>query len=133
MCTANTYPAGIPAEVASPEDGHKLGVIYKKRAISTKKAINKDAGAGEYVIVLVVSNNGEVTAENIEMTDWIPQGFEYVMTDPEDDQPEVVTVADGINMVWKWARMNPGDKKKMRVTVQGEGEYERREPEVTSL
>jgi uncharacterized repeat protein (TIGR01451 family) len=133
VCTANIYPAGIPAEAASPEDGHKLGVIYKKRAISTKKAINKGADAGEYVIVLVVSNNGEVTAENIVMNDWIPPGFEYVGTDPEDDQPEVVSVADGANMVWSWARMNPGDKKKMRVTVQGEGEYERREPEVTSL
>ena len=132
-CTANIYPAGIPAEVASPEDGHKLGVIYKKRAISTKKAINKGAGAGEYIIVLVVSNKGEVTAETIEMTDWIPSGFEYVSTDPEDDQPEVVGVSDGTNMVWKWARMNPGDQKKMRVTVQGEGEYERREPEVTSI
>ncbi len=132
-CTANTYPAGIPAEVASPEDGHKLGVIYKKRAISTKKAINKGAGAGEYEIVLVVSNNGEVTAENIVMTDWIPAGFEYIATDPEDDQPEVVSIANGTNMVWNWARMNPGDKKKIRVSVQGDGEYERREPEVTSI
>ena len=132
-CTGNTYPAGIDAETGSPEDGHKLGVIYKKRAISTKKAINKGAAAGEYEVVLVVSNNGEVTAENIKMTDWIPPGFEYIGTDPEDNQPEVVGVSDGINMVWNWARMNPGDKKKMRITVQGEGEYERREPEVTSL
>lgn len=132
-CTGNTYPAGIPAEAASPDDGHKLGVIYKKRAISTKKAINKGADAGKYDIVLVVSNNGEVTAENIKMTDWIPSGFEYIETDPDDDQPEIVAVSDGSNMIWNWARMNPGDKKKMRVTVQGEGEYERREPEVTSL
>ena len=133
ICTANTEPAGIPAVMESPEDGHKLGVIYKKRAISTKKAINKGAGAGEYIVVLVVSNNGEVTAENIQVTDWIPAGFEYVSTDPEDEAPEVSTVADGAQMVWTWTRMNPGDKKKIRVTVQGEGEYERREPEVTSI
>lgn len=132
-CSANTHPAGVEAEVSSPEDGHKLGVIYKKRAISTKKAINKGANAGEYVVVLVVSNNGEVTAENIKMTDWIPAAFEYVSIDPEDDQPAIEKVADGTNMVWNWTRMNPGDQKKMRVTVQGEGEYERREPEVTSI
>ena len=132
-CTANTHPAGIPAVAESAEDGHKLGVIYKKRAISTKKAINKGAGAGEYIVVLVVSNNGEVTAENIQVTDWIPAGFEYVSTDPEDDQPEVLAGDDGTNMVWSWTRMNPGDKKKIRVTVQGEGEYERREPEVSSI
>ncbi|MBN2230423.1 MAG: DUF11 domain-containing protein [Candidatus Thorarchaeota archaeon] len=132
-CYGNTYPAGLPVEVASPEDGHKLGVIYKKRAISTKKAINKGSGAGEYLIVLVVSNNGEVTAENIQMTDWIPAGFEYISTDPEDDQPEIKEFSGGTNMVWNWTRMNPGDSKKIRVTVQGEGEYERREPEVTSL
>ncbi|MFW9769142.1 MAG: hypothetical protein ACFFF9_12760 [Candidatus Thorarchaeota archaeon] len=134
VCTANTYPAGLPAVDASPEDGHKLGVIYKKRAISTKKAINKGAGAGEYVVVLVVANNGEVTAENIEVTDWIPAGFDYISTDPEDETPEVFPVAEGGNyMVWTWQRMNPGDKKKIKVTVQGEGEYERREPEVTSI
>ncbi|MFX1482727.1 MAG: hypothetical protein ACFFCP_06000 [Promethearchaeota archaeon] len=132
-CIANTYPAGIPAVAKSPDDGHKLGVVYKKRAISTKKAINKGSGAGEYVVVLVVSNNGEVTAENIEVTDWIPAGFEYVSTDPEDEVPEVFPVAEGGNyMVWTWQRMNPGDKKKISVIVQGEGEYERREPEVTS-
>ena len=134
VCTANTEPAGIPAVLESPEDGHKLGVIYKKRAISTKKAINKGAGTGEYIVVLVVANNGEVTAENIEVTDWIPAGFEYVSTDPEEEGPEVFPVAEGGNyMVWTWQRMNPGDKKKIKVTVQGEGEYERREPEVTSI
>jgi uncharacterized repeat protein (TIGR01451 family) len=132
-CTADTSPPGIQAESASPQDGHKLGVIYKKRAISTKKAINKGANAGEYIVVLVVSNNGEVTAENIQMTDWIPAGFEYVSTEPEDEQPTVTSVSDGSNMVWNWSRMNPGDQKKIRVTVQGEGEYERREPEVTSI
>ncbi|MFW9787511.1 MAG: hypothetical protein ACFFE2_04170 [Candidatus Thorarchaeota archaeon] len=134
VCTANTDPAGIPVAVESPEDSHKLSVIYKKRALSTKKAINKGAGAGEYVVVLVVTNNGEVTAENIEVTDWIPAGFEYISTDPEDDAPEIFPVAEGGNyMVWTWQRMNPGDKKKLRVTVHGEGEYERREPEVTSI
>ena len=132
-CSANTYPAGIPCEASSPEDGHKIGVIYKKRAISTKKAINKGSGTGEYLVVLVVSNNGEVTAENIEVSDWIPAGFEYVSTDPEDEEPALNAVSDGTNMVWNWTRMNPGDKKKITVTVQGEGEYERREPEVSSI
>ncbi len=131
--TGNTEPAGIPAVLESPVDGHKLGVIYKKRAISTKKAINKGAGAGEYVVVLVVSNNGEVTAENIQVSDWIPAGFEYVSTEPEDEAPEVTAVSDGSKMTWTWTRMNPGDKKKINVTVQGEGDYERREPEVSSI
>ncbi|MHA1949889.1 MAG: hypothetical protein ACW987_08455 [Candidatus Thorarchaeota archaeon] len=134
VCTANTYPAGLPSVAESPQDGHKLGVIYKKRAISTKKAINKGAGTGEYIVILVVANNGEVTAENIEVTDWIPSGFEYVSTDPEDEAPEVFPVdTGGRYIVWSWQRMNPGDKKKIKVTVQGEGEYERREPEVTSI
>ncbi|MFW9833609.1 MAG: hypothetical protein ACFFEK_06415 [Candidatus Thorarchaeota archaeon] len=132
-CTANTDPAGLPIVVESPEDGHKIGVIYKKRAISTKKAINKGAGAGEYIVVLVVANNGEVTAENIQVTDWIPAGFEYISTDPEEDAPEISATSDGANMVFSWTRMNPGDKKKIKVTVQGEGEYERREPEVSSI
>ena len=133
VCTANTDPAGIPIVMQSPDDGHKLGVIYKKRAISTKKAINKGAGAGEFVVVLAVANNGEVTAENIQVTDWIPAGFEYVSADPEDEEPDIVAADDGTKMVWNWTRMNPGDKKKIRVTVQGEGEYERREPEVSSI
>ncbi len=134
-CIAQPYPAGMGAEAASAEDGHKLGVIYKKRSISVKKGINKGAEAGEYVIMLVIENKGEVTVENVEVTDWIPAGFNYVRTEPEEEAPAEKPAADGTNLVWKYTRMNPGDKRKINVTVQageGAGEYERREPQVTS-
>jgi hypothetical protein len=130
--TGNTYPEGIVAEIASPEDGHKLGIIYKKRRISVKKAINKGSGAGEYIVPIIVENKGEVTSENVTVTDWIPQGFEYVSTSPEELEPRLEPVTDGTHLIWKFARMNPGDKMRMNVTVRGEGEYERREPLVTS-
>ncbi|MFQ5832120.1 MAG: hypothetical protein ACE5H4_05430 [Candidatus Thorarchaeota archaeon] len=134
-CLANTYPPGLPVESASAEDGHKLGILYKKRSISAKKAINKGADPGEYIVVLVIENKGEVTVENVEVTDWIPTGFDYVSTDPDEESPIVSPTADGTNLVWKWTRMNPGDKRRVNVTVQaGEeaGEYERREPQTTS-
>ena len=132
-CAANTYPAGIQSEIIGPKGGNKLDVVYKKRAILIKKAINKGTSPGQIIVLLVVSNNGEVTAENIQMTDWIPAAFKYVSIEPEDDQPDLTKVSDGTNMVWKWARMNPGDQKRIKVTVQGDGDYERREPEVTSI
>jgi len=131
-CSANTYPAGIPAESASAPDGHKLGIVYRKRRIGAKKAINKGAKTGEYVIVLVVENKGEVTVENVKVVDWAPATFKFVSTDPLEEEPKIVVGRDGTQMTWTWARMNPGDKKSLRVTVRGEGEYERREPEVTS-
>ncbi|MFW9944265.1 MAG: hypothetical protein ACFFB7_04650 [Candidatus Sifarchaeia archaeon] len=134
-CFAETYPAGLPSEVASAEDGHKIGIIYKKRIISAKKAINKGAEAGEYIVVLVIENKGEVTVENVKVTDWIPTGFEYVSADPEEESPTASPTVDGTNPVWNWTRMNPGDKRRISVTVQaGEdaGEYERREPETTT-
>ena len=132
VCKANIDPVGLPAEVMSAEDGHKLGIVYKKRRISVKKAINKGTSAGEYIVMLVIENKGEVTVENVKVTDWIPAGFEFVSVDPAEAEPVLVAGADGTNMVWSYTRMNPGDKNKMQVTVQGEGEYERREPEVTS-
>ncbi len=52
-----------------------------------------------------------------------------------EEAPIEKPVDDGTNLVWTWTRMNPGDKKKINVAVQaGEdaGEYERREPQVTS-
>lgn len=131
-CWANTYPVGIPAEAASAPDGHKLGVVYRKRRIGAKKAINKGAKTGEYVVVLVVENKGEVTVENVKVVDWAPSSFKYISTDPREEEPKVVLGKDGTQMIWTWARMNPGDKKSLRITVRGEGEYERREPEVTS-
>jgi hypothetical protein len=134
-CQAFAFPAGLAAESASADDGHKLGVIYKKRSISVKKGINKGAEAGEYVIMLVIENKGEVTVENVEVTDWIPSGFNYVRTEPEEEAPTEKPASDGTNLVWKYTRMNPGDKRKISVTVQageGAGEYERREPQVTS-
>lgn len=129
---ANTYPEGVTADAISEADTHKIGILYKKRRISAKKAINKGTGAGDYVIVLVVENKGEVTVENVKVTDWIPSGFEYVSTDPSEEEPTVRAVSDGSDMIWSWTRMNPGDQKKLRVSVRGEGDYERREPEVES-
>jgi len=130
LCSANTHPAGLMATVAGED--HKLDIIYKKRSISTKKAINKGADVGEYVVVLVVENRGEVTAENVVVTDWIPSGFEYVSVDPEELVPRVKPARKGSNVVWTFTRMNPGEKKRIRLSVSGEGEYERREPQVTS-
>ena len=132
QCYANTYPEGITADSISESDTHKIGIMYKKRRISAKKAINKGSGAGEYSILLVVENKGEVTVENVKVIDWIPAGFSYIITDPAEEEPAVSATSDGSNMAWAWTRMNPGDQKKLRVTVRGEGEYERREPEVTT-
>jgi hypothetical protein len=132
QCYANTSPEGMTADAISADDTHRIGIMYKKRRISAKKAINKGAGAGEYIIMLVVENKGEVTVENVKVTDWIPAGFSYVITDPAEEEPVVSATGDGSNMVWTWTRMNPSDQKKLRVTVRGEGEYERREPEVTT-
>ena len=131
-CWATIYPEGIPTEAEGSGDDHKIVVVYKKRRISTKKGINKGTEAGEYVIMLVVQNKGEVTVENVKVTDWIPAGFQYVSTDPEEEAPTNTPVDDGTEMVWTWTRMNPGEKQTIRVSVQGEGEYERREPEVST-
>jgi hypothetical protein len=131
-CYANTHPAGLSAEASSEPDGHKLGVVYRKRAISAKKGINKGSVPGEYVILLSAENKGEVTVENVQLTDWIPSGFAYVRTEPDDEEPKVVKADAGTKLTWTWTRMNPGDKKKLSISVRGEGEYERREPEVTS-
>ena len=131
-CTANTYPAGLITEIGSAPDGHKLGVIYKKRRIAVKKGINRGAGAGEYDVVIVVENKGEVTVENVVVRDWIPAGFEFQSVDPPEEEPSLQSAEDGTDLIWRWARMSPGDKKKMVVHVRGEGEYERREPVVTS-
>ena len=131
-CKANIDPMGHYTEIDSGPEGHKIGVIYKKRSISVKKAINKGASPGEYIIMIVAENKGEVTVENVEVTDWIPAGFQYVSTDPVEEEPSLAPSDDGNDLVWKWTKMNPGDKKKINITVQGEGEYERREPVVKS-
>ncbi|RDE13650.1 MAG: hypothetical protein C4K47_05915 [Candidatus Thorarchaeota archaeon] len=131
-CWAYTHPAGFAAEAVSTPFAHKLGVVYRKRRIAAKKAISKGSKAGEYVITLVVENKGEVTVENVKLVDWIPSGFTYVSTDPREDEPKRNPAKDGTDMVWTWARMNPSDKKSLRIVVKGEGEYQRREPEVAS-
>ncbi len=132
LIKANVSPPGYPTEAGSSPDGHKIGIIYKKRRIAVKKAINKGTGPGEYIVMIVAENKGEVTVENVVVTDWIPSGFEYVSTEPVEEEPALKPVSDGTNLVWTWTRMNPGDKKRINITVQGEGEYERREPEATT-
>ncbi len=132
ICRANIDPLGYYTETRSDPAGHKLGVIYKKRSISVKKAINKGASPGEYIVMIVAENKGEVTVENVEVTDWIPSDFEYISTDPTEEEPSLAPTEDGTSLVWNWTKMNPGDKKRINITVQGEGEYKRREPVVKS-
>lgn len=131
-CWANTHPAGLTTEVMSTPFAHKIGVIYRKRRISAKKAISKGSKTGEYIITLAVENKGEVTTENVKLVDWLPTGFTYVSTEPREEEPQRNPAKEGTDLVWTWARMNPNDKKSLRIVVKGEGEYQRREPEVTS-
>jgi len=55
-----------------------------------------------------------------------------VSVDPEELVPRVKPARKGSNVTWTFTRMNPGEKKRIRLSVSGEGEYERREPQVTS-
>ncbi len=127
----NVIPAGLHAEVSTPEEEPKLLIKYRRRRISAFKGINKGSQSGQFVIPLRIENRGEVTIENVVVKDWIPKGYKLVSVEPEDLQPETQDVEDGTLLIWKFVKMFPGDKKEIKYVVEGEGEYERRDPEVS--
>ncbi len=128
---SNVDPTIYPGTVNLPPV--KIGIRYVSRRISVYKTVQPGSVAGEYVVPLRFINRGGIAVERISITDIIPTGFKLTSMDPPDLQPEVLELPDGVQLTWKFDRIEKGNQIAIKYTVQGSGEYTRREPQVTSF
>ena len=110
----------------------KIEIKYVPRGLAAYKTVQAGKSAGEYVIPLKVVNRGEVRAENVMLSDFIPEGFELIDWEPKDRQPDVSEVEGGKIITWLFRAVEKGEEIEIRYTIKGTGKYIRREPKITS-
>lgn len=130
--TGNTTQPGPDVEYSELESKPpKIGIKYTRRAVKIyKEAVSPGAKAGQHVVPLVIVNTGEVSMTNVTVKDFIPQGFNLVEWKPEEVQPKVTENINELILTWNFQRIEPGQEISLSYTIEGEGKYVRKEPQL---
>ncbi|MGQ9722466.1 MAG: hypothetical protein ACUVXA_14230 [Candidatus Jordarchaeum sp.] len=130
--TANIKPPGPDVEYLELETNPpKIGIKYTRRAVRIyKEAVSPGAKVGQHVVPLVIVNTGEVSMANVTVKDFVPLGFSLVEWKPEELQPKVTELIDGLVLTWHFMRIEPGQEISLSYTIEGEGKYTRKEPQL---
>ncbi|MGQ4833188.1 MAG: hypothetical protein ACP6IS_04725 [Candidatus Asgardarchaeia archaeon] len=110
----------------------KVEIKYVPRGLAPYKTVQAGKSSGEYVIPLKLVNKGEVRAENVVLSDFVPEGFEVVDWEPKDREPTITDVEGGKIISWTFRTIEKGEEIEIRYVIRGTGKYVRREPKVTS-
>ncbi len=124
--TGNVQPPVYPSKTTIQPV--KIEVRYVSRKIAIYKTVQPGATKGEYIIPLKFINRGGVAVEHITIQDFVPEGFSLIGIDPPDLKPEEIPTEGGTNLVWSFPRIERGNQVSIKYTIQGTGEYIRREP-----
>jgi uncharacterized repeat protein (TIGR01451 family) len=81
----------------------------------------------EYEVVLRGVNDGTAVIQNVEITDFLPNGFELVgetHEDPEVGFEEHSSVNNGQAMKWIFEEVQPEQKVEIRFKIRAPGEHD---------
>ncbi|MEM3594490.1 MAG: hypothetical protein QXS27_07155 [Candidatus Jordarchaeaceae archaeon] len=131
--TANTTSPGPNVEYLELETNPpKIGIKYTRRAVRIyKEAVSPGAKAGQHIIPLTIVNTGEVSIANVTVKDFVAPGFSLVEWKPEEIPTKVSETIVGLVLTWKFMRIEPGQEISLSYTVEGEGKYTRKEPQLS--
>ncbi|MFB0560145.1 MAG: hypothetical protein ACETWM_02750 [Candidatus Lokiarchaeia archaeon] len=131
--TGNITPPGPDVEYLELETNPpKVGIKYTRRAVRIyKEAVSPGAKAGQHVVPLAIVNTGEVSMANVTVKDFVSLGFSIVEWKPEELQPKVTESVEGLVLTWNFMRIEPGQEITLSYTVEGEGKYTRKEPQLS--
>lgn len=107
-----------PADTQCCKPGAHIATGYTSKTwLAPKIAITKDAPAralaGEnFQYSIVVSNPSSITADNVRVTDQLPDGIQYVSSSPSAS-------ASGQNLSWSLGSLAGGASESISVTVHG--------------
>lgn len=129
----NTTQPGPDVEYLELETNPpKIGIKYARRAVKIyKEEVSPGAKAGQHLVPLAILNTGEVSIANVTVKDFVPPGFSLVEWKPEELQPKVTESINGLMLTWNFPRIEPGQEISLSYTVEGEGKYTRKEPQLS--
>ena len=127
---ANIFPPVKP--VSAEAEAGPITVVHKRRKLKIGKMVRSTANEAlnEYEIVIRGTNDGSAVLQNVEVSDFLPKGFELA-SDTEEDPPvgfeEHSSVKDGKAMKWVYSEVQPGQKVEIRFKIRAPGDHDPKE------
>ena len=127
---ANVYPEVKP--IQKEAEAGPITVIHERRKLKIGKGVSSTSSedSNEYEVRLRGVNDGTATITNVEITDFLPAGFELV-GDTHEDPPvgfeEHSSVNNGRAMKWIFSEVAPDQKVEIHFKIRASGEYEPKE------
>ena len=127
---ANIFPPVKP--VTAEAEAGPITVVHKRRKLKIGKMVRSTSSQAlnEYEIVIRGVNEGTAVIQNVEVSDFLPSGFELV-SDTEEDPPvgfeEHSSVKNGRAMKWIYDEVQPGQTVEIRYKIQAPGEHDPKE------
>ncbi|MFX0085927.1 MAG: HEAT repeat domain-containing protein [Candidatus Hodarchaeota archaeon] len=124
---ANIYPPVKP--VTAETEAGPITVVHERRRLKLGKMVSSTASEdpNEYEIVIRGVNEGSAVIRNVEVSDFLPQGFKLV-SETEEDPPvgfeEHSSVRGGKAMKWIYKEVQPGQKVEIRFKIRAPGEHD---------
>ncbi len=124
---ANIFPPIKP--VTTEAEAGPITVVHKRRKLKIGKMVRSTASdaLNEYEIVIRGTNDGSAVLQNVEVSDFLPKGFELA-SDTEEDPPvgfeEHASVKDGKAMKWVYSAVEPGQKVEIRFKIRAPGDHD---------
>jgi hypothetical protein len=127
---ANVYPEVKP--VTKEAEAGPITVVHERRKLKIGKMVKATSSeeANEYEVILRGSNDGTAVIPSVEITDFLPQGFELVgetREEPTVGFEEHSSVNSGRAMKWIFENVEPNQKVEIRFKIKAPGEHDPKE------
>ncbi|MFX0206515.1 MAG: HEAT repeat domain-containing protein [Candidatus Hodarchaeota archaeon] len=127
---ANIFPPVKP--VTAEAEAGPITVVHKRRKLKIGKMVRSTSSQAlnEYEIVIRGENEGTAIIQNVEVSDFLPSGFELA-SDTEEDPPvgfeEHSSVKNGRAMKWIYKEVQPGQTVEIRYKIRAPGDHDPKE------
>jgi uncharacterized repeat protein (TIGR01451 family) len=123
----NIYPEVKP--ISAEAEAGPITVVHERRKLKIGKMVSSTSSeeTNEYEVVLRGVNDGTAVIQNVEITDFLPNGFELVgetHEDPEVGFEEHSSVNNGQAMKWIFEEVQPEQKVEIRFKIRAPGEHD---------
>jgi hypothetical protein len=124
---ANIYPQVKP--VTTEVEAGPISVIHKRRKIKIGKMVRStmNEDLNEYEITIRGENEGTATIRNVEISDYLPPGFELASETEEEPSvgyEEASSVKGGTALRWIFTEVQPDQKVQIRFKIRAPGDHD---------
>ncbi|MFX0182620.1 MAG: HEAT repeat domain-containing protein [Candidatus Hodarchaeota archaeon] len=124
---ANIYPQVKP--VTAETEAGPITVVHERRKLKIGKMVRStmNENLNEYEITIRGENEGTAVIQNVEISDYLPPGFE--LTSETEEEPavgyeEASSVKGGTALKWVFTEVQPDQKVQIRFKIRAPGDHD---------